>query len=87
MNKYKIGSFYGLVQKQPQLLEFGGGGGPVAFLIPVNRGGGQYGEVLSGRGQNGEVPLCGENLFLSSNNALYLSLGILKVRGGRFSRQ
>ena len=25
MNKYKIGSFYGLVQKQPQLLEFGGG--------------------------------------------------------------
>ena len=25
LNKYKIGSFYGLVKKQPQLLEFWGG--------------------------------------------------------------
>ena len=36
MNKYKIGSFYGLVKKQPQLLEFGGEGPSCLFL----RGGG-----------------------------------------------
>ena len=33
MNKYKIGSFYGLVKKQPQLLEFGVVGS--VFFFPV----------------------------------------------------
>ena len=32
LNKYKIGSLYGLVKKQPQLLEFGGGGPSCLFL-------------------------------------------------------